>query len=370
VEHLLSSPGMVFVGTISYGVYLWHWPILLWFGKDSLGVDGILLDTLRAIVIISIATLSFFLVERPIRRGAWFSLDQRPARMAVALPLVVAMTAGVVIAGTRKLPERMPSWAKSANTGEFVELGSAAPGAVRVAIVGDSIAKSLLPGLDVAGKKAGVSIIGAAWSGCGVAIGHQLDLDGKSEFAFSEDCDKAVPAQYRVLVERYAPDIVWMQSVRERFPMRGPDGSVLQPRTPAHDAALLAGYEQALTALTSRGAVVEISTVVTRTPRFKGTCSQAERADECAADDGTDGIYAHMNTIINQFARSHPGRVEVVGMESIICPTGPPCPDKVLALGDTYLRWDGSHFTRKGSLLVAPRLLDLILAAGERSSGP
>ena len=42
VGRMLSLKPMVFIGLISYSLYLWHWPIIVFQGMDSLGVNGAL----------------------------------------------------------------------------------------------------------------------------------------------------------------------------------------------------------------------------------------------------------------------------------------------------------------------------------------
>ncbi len=58
------------LGIISYGVYLWHWPVDLVLDADRTGVDGWPLFALQTAVAIGIAVASYRLLERPVRRGA------------------------------------------------------------------------------------------------------------------------------------------------------------------------------------------------------------------------------------------------------------------------------------------------------------
>ena len=68
-KYLLSNRVMVFFGKISYSLYLWHWPLLV-FSRILFppGSDSLLAQT-WFIVLISVAMslLSYFLVENPIR---------------------------------------------------------------------------------------------------------------------------------------------------------------------------------------------------------------------------------------------------------------------------------------------------------------
>ncbi len=56
-----------FVGTISYGVYLWHWPVIVYLNGARTGLSAWPLNLLRIAVTLAVSTASYYLVERPIR---------------------------------------------------------------------------------------------------------------------------------------------------------------------------------------------------------------------------------------------------------------------------------------------------------------
>ena len=66
---VLSWRPVVFVGLISYSLYLWHWPLLLvnkyeYFSSLHLNSWGLLL------LMLAVASASWLLVERPFRHSA------------------------------------------------------------------------------------------------------------------------------------------------------------------------------------------------------------------------------------------------------------------------------------------------------------
>ena len=80
---------------ISYGVYLWHWPIIVYLTGSRTGLSTAALDALRIVATLVVATASYLLVERPIRRAA--------IRGRVGLwlaPLLGVATALVVVVAT------------------------------------------------------------------------------------------------------------------------------------------------------------------------------------------------------------------------------------------------------------------------------
>ena len=73
---VLSVAPLTFVGRISYGLYLWHWPIFLVLNEERTGLYGYSLFALRFAVTFGIAVLSWYLVETPVRQkrfGSWRS---------------------------------------------------------------------------------------------------------------------------------------------------------------------------------------------------------------------------------------------------------------------------------------------------------
>ena len=60
------------LGRVSYGVYLWSWPVIVLCTTSRTGLSGAALDGLRLALIACATVASYFLVERPIRmtRGA------------------------------------------------------------------------------------------------------------------------------------------------------------------------------------------------------------------------------------------------------------------------------------------------------------
>ncbi|MGP8062636.1 MAG: acyltransferase family protein, partial [Acidimicrobiales bacterium] len=91
VPRLLGLRPLRALGRISYGVYLWYWPVLLVMNGARTGLSGFDLFVARVAVTAAIAAVSYRFVEQPIRRGALPSW-----RAAVAVPVgagvaVVAM---------------------------------------------------------------------------------------------------------------------------------------------------------------------------------------------------------------------------------------------------------------------------------------
>ena len=132
-RYVLSRPGMVWVGLISYPLYLWHWP-LLYFARIALG--GELSSAARLAVCglsVLLAWLTYELVEKKIRFARLPSVA-RAAGPALAASMAVLGIAGLLALQNRFLPQ-------SASVPRIVEISRAATdwdyGGDRI-ILGDS----------------------------------------------------------------------------------------------------------------------------------------------------------------------------------------------------------------------------------------
>ena len=95
VEKLLGSKPFLFLGNISYGFYLWHWPILVFYyaylGTDTVSVLGGLAILLSAFML-SIVSVKF--LESPVRK---LSIKQSKTKLA---GILVSLMLPVLLVGT------------------------------------------------------------------------------------------------------------------------------------------------------------------------------------------------------------------------------------------------------------------------------
>jgi peptidoglycan/LPS O-acetylase OafA/YrhL len=72
----LMNPATSWVGDISYSLYIWHFPLII-FGVVLFGDEPLVLAAILAITFV-VAWASYVLVEDPLRRGRWFVRKQGP----------------------------------------------------------------------------------------------------------------------------------------------------------------------------------------------------------------------------------------------------------------------------------------------------
>lgn len=99
---LASWRPLVFVGRISYGLYVFHWPVIVAMSPERVPVSGWLLDVCRVAVTFVLALVSWSLIEQPVRHRR-ILVRFRPA-LAAAGGAFVAVTVAVVAVPSRVEP--------------------------------------------------------------------------------------------------------------------------------------------------------------------------------------------------------------------------------------------------------------------------
>jgi peptidoglycan/LPS O-acetylase OafA/YrhL len=94
LAHGLSWKPLAALGLISYGVYVYHWPIFIFLTSDRTGLDGVPLAALRLAITFGLALASYVLLEQPVRK------QQFRLRPGPIVGIVAAVTAGLLLATT------------------------------------------------------------------------------------------------------------------------------------------------------------------------------------------------------------------------------------------------------------------------------
>ncbi|WP_283095557.1 acyltransferase family protein [Nocardioides alcanivorans] len=122
VARPFALPGVVYLGKISYGTYLWHWPIILLL-NTFFDARPIVVAATAGVAAMALASLSYELLETPIRRGK--RLNPIPWR-TVAGGLSVSVLAAVVIVEPILGSARPPAVTVSTAGGDRVMVDSEA----------------------------------------------------------------------------------------------------------------------------------------------------------------------------------------------------------------------------------------------------
>lgn len=209
VGRMLSTRGMVFVGLISYPLYLWHWPLLSYIRIMESGNPPEWLLWCAAGIALLLAWLTFRLVERPIRHkkknGRIAALVCAMLVLVVASRLVVAMDgfphrpAIDYVQGIKKQMQREPE--QNASCLQLFGNGDAPvycrqneTGRKMIAIIGDSHAHVIFPGLAAAAAKKGYGTILLANSSCPPFIGAVTGRNNKEKNQCNSDIERILRA--------------------------------------------------------------------------------------------------------------------------------------------------------------------------------
>ena len=346
---VLSLPPLRGLGLISYGVYLWHWPVYLMLTADRTGWDGYALFALRVMTTLAVAIVSYNLIEMPVRRGAFrgrrITWAFAPAGAACVAVVMVFSTRGALSPVTAAPVAAMPQ----------IEAASIS-WISRVMVIGDSVALSLEPGLTQVGQSRNLSVWNRSRLYCGFVPGDMMiDFSSKPSEDMEDGC-KEWRKTWRSDVDAFRPDVVLMLFGGWDYPDHVVNGVTLKTGTPEWKANVLNELQTQLDALTAQGG--KLALVTWPYPGSKlwkqagETGVKAEQDAHWRLDD--------LNGLYRQFAKQHPGKVILIDLNGFASPEGK---FSDLSIDGVRMREDGVHFTTESSLIVADWLLGQVLEA-------
>ncbi len=355
VRRLLSFRPLGFLGLISYGVYLWHWPIYVVLDASRVHLGGRPLLAVRIGVTLVVAVVSYRFVEQPIRHG---TRVRRPAvrvsvAFATAVALIVALvasTAGapavhVVVADQIRPPEPIGA----------VPARRSGPGVYKVGIVQDNVPRRVLVvgnsmalyAADEGFKRIQTSppldVLNLGSIGC-----RLLPEETRTRYPHGGHFDgqaRVCRDNWALAVSRFRPNVVVMLVSEPTDAEHEIDGHWTAPCRPDYDTVFERELRDQLRLLSSGGAHVVLTTTAYVGLPYK-----------------TPQWYAHndcQNSMLRQIAASDP-KVVMADLFKWMCPRlDADCDSHV---DDVVLRPDGVHFRDTSARLLAA----WIIAQGRR----
>lgn len=193
IHRLLSLRPFVFIGLLSYSLYLWHWPIIVfakYHAEDELGIRTILI-----ILIVStlLAYLSWRFIETPIRAKKLFA-HRKDLFNAGVLSACLMIAIGAIGHISDGLPQRIDddtlqlysgyeysnprrneclnSGGNNSNHAKLCEVGATDSNQrLQFLVVGDSHANSLMPLIEEMAASHGINGLYAMYNGCPPLLG-------------------------------------------------------------------------------------------------------------------------------------------------------------------------------------------------------
>ena len=319
VNRWLSVGPLAAIGLISYGLYLWHWPIAVMIGGDQTNVP----TPLRTMLTFAVATASYFLLEKPIRSGRvnirWF----------LALPVVLVLMAVVCTPKSsqatyaRALPEHAAPPYSGSGVSTF--------------FLGDSVSGSLW--LPAAGEpRSDIAVTGSFLLSCPL---FDLDIVAGGKVVRPDE-GKDCPAwenQWRSDMQTLQPDVaVFVGTSSWQFDVLDENGDLQPFGSPGYTDRVRRALDSALGSFTA-GQVAITSVPCTTLP---SNVVNDPKNDRTRTD--------FLNGLLRDYAQEH--GYSFIDLGAITC-----------APGNEDLYIDGLHFTPAGALsvweLLRPELLAL-----------
>jgi hypothetical protein len=223
----------------------------------------------------------------------------------------------------------------------FVVTGSStAPTAPTVAVIGDSVARDYAYYLARRLGPRGVRVVDGALSGCAVGtLSFISTIHGISKRLRDGACPRLVENKQNAIVAKFAPSIVVWHSITEIWDIDGgkakiPSGSQEWARR------VMAQWDDTLARIGRGGARV----VVIMPLWYERSAPRRLDAPGPSAEK--------MRDLYVRWASGHRGRVSLVDVAPLVCPTGPPCRE----VDGIDFRPDTTHYDDPGGTRVADYL--------------
>ena len=189
-----------YVGRISYGLYLWHYPIFTWLNHFHTGLSAWTLFGARMVATIAVTLASYYLLEIPIRRRAW-TRPRFSVAIAISTIAVVAVICVVVAQGVQTPMANVVSKPTQLNH------------PVTSVVIGDSQILVFDIVTDQERKRANVSVVDVAQLGCGI-IGASNPVTAGILYPQPPKCrirrdgTWSLQSTWRHAISRYKPNVV------------------------------------------------------------------------------------------------------------------------------------------------------------------
>jgi peptidoglycan/LPS O-acetylase OafA/YrhL len=212
IRRIFSTRVLCALGLISYGIYLFHWPVFMVLSQQRVGLSPVPLFTLRVAVTLLIALASYHFVERPIRQRRALRSWRLPA-VLLSIAALLALVGSFVVpnhavgvsADAARAVSQLPRDEAPQPTGTTVP--GTVPKPLRIYVAGDSIGLFFATGLQAWGEQHPGTIVVYANTNirCPITRGGLMSFEG--EETSTADCDKDL-ARWPSDLQNFAPDVV------------------------------------------------------------------------------------------------------------------------------------------------------------------
>jgi peptidoglycan/LPS O-acetylase OafA/YrhL len=355
---LLSTGPITYLGRISYGTYLWHWPLIVLLTYHR-SIAPFSLFLIACVTATSLAALSFHVLEHPIRVADALS---RHRGVVIAVGFMIS-----VLVGTLFMPAVLDSgggqWRAARNdissmpscVGQPVENCIVVHGGKRrMLLVGDSTARMWIPTLTEIAKRESLTLAVAGMNGCPWQHGLQYKVTPE----FVRVCRNAQSDWYKRVIPQFDPDIVVLTTRALDDPARpetqkyfGPYGEPFKSGDVNFEKTLITVSRASLVRLRHPGRRLVIIEPIPFTGRAFDplNCLSRRHPQQCRYKARV--LPTPLEAAYRAAAKA--SGTTALSMDHIVCPRLPTC-DPILH--SVIVKHDGSHLTATFALSLWPNL--------------
>jgi peptidoglycan/LPS O-acetylase OafA/YrhL len=365
VKVALSSDPLVYLGKVSYGTYLWHWPVIivaqrLW-GLGSAAIVGVV-----CLVATGLASVSYQLLERPIRTS---TLLERHRGAVIASGLVVSLVSALVFVPAILDPQSPTvATARASETSGFTPVPPSLdwrktyfeffgttttcvgrpPDACtivhgtgrRVLLMGDSNAEMMVPTFTKIARSEHLTLSLAVTPGCPWQRGlYRLGVEIKQR------CRRNKEDAYRRVIPALRPDLIVLVDSREELDHHPGD-----PPITSSDRLVRRTTIDSLRHLRAPGRDILIIEPMPQSPPGMNplTClSKAKVLEQCRYIANTPPSWLEL---LERRLASRRDRVWTADFDRLVCPFLPICDPFI---NGNIVKWDGQHLTTRYAASLA-----------------
>ncbi len=354
VAKVFSIAPLRWAGLVSYGIYLWHWPIYVVLTSQRMGFGGWKLTALRLAATIAIAYVSYRFLEQPIRkRGITFGPP------AIVVPFATIAAVACLMSATVAAPAEPGGGAPNSAPGGLLSplissltapynaditalpaAGAVPPGTLRVLVVGDSVAVALGDRLRFVQDSGPAKVAVRALGDCNTLDEQHVTKSLNNRKHDGGDCD----ARWAADVAELRPDVSLVVLGGGFFaPVQIGGAWRVACDKEWHDA-YLAELSRQMKILGAQGGRVVLAKVPY--PIDHWASEKWDRATDC------------FDAMLAEVAAASPG-VKLLPLKEQLCP-GPDHTSCALTSQGAPIRPDGMHFEGKGGEEIARWVLGQI----------
>jgi hypothetical protein len=360
----------VALGVISYGVYLWHWPVVVVWPLPQDPLASAAVQVGRVAVTVAAASASYLLVERYVQRGRPRVAAGRPCRVglsaavaAVVVLLVGARATALPPGVADQLADRSDSPCPTEQHDPYAWcVKTQGVGAHGIALVGDSTARAFDPGLRAVATARSLTYVQAAWVRCSATGLLVVPLGQPHANDDDRACRDHARDQVRAMLAAEHPDLVLVSDAWVHHQPVLVDGRLLQPGTPAHHDAVRVALDSLVDDVAAAGGHVAFVELPPPGPSVSTVLAKGRPAGRDRPIVLGAAHVDEFNRVLHDVAADRPGDAVVVSVTDLICPVEAEgtCPAMV---DGQVVRYDGLHLTAAWSRRIGPALVDRALAA-------